>query len=103
MKKLRLFPIFLLMTLLSLIWSCTPYQGARGGMMGTGGYGGMFMWLIIIIVIAVTVYLVYNKNIGGGESFGGRQESALDILKKRYAKGEISKEEFERLKQDLED
>ena len=60
------------------------------------------MWLIIIIVIAVVVYLVYNRNVGAGGSLGERRERPMDILKTRYAKGEISKEEFERLKRDLE-
>ena len=78
-------------------------MGGGGGMMGYGGYGGMYMWLLIIILIAVVVYIVYNKNVGaGGGSLGGRRESPLDILKTRYAKGEISKEEFEQLKRDLE-
>jgi putative membrane protein len=106
-KKMRLFSIFPLMALLALLWGCIPhhgrgFMGGGGGMMGYGGYGGMVMWLIFIIVIAVVVYLVYNRNIGAGGSLRGRHESPLDILKTRYAKGEISKEEFERLKRDLE-
>ena len=107
MKKWIAFPILPLLALLTLLWSCSPYHGGGymgggGGMMGYGGYGGMFMWLIIIIVIAVVVYLVYNRNVGAGGSFGAHRESPMDILKKRYAKGEISKEEFEQLKRDLE-
>jgi putative membrane protein len=36
-----------------------------------------------------------------GTTEGERQETALDILKKRYAKGEISKEKFEEKKKDI--
>jgi putative membrane protein len=70
-------------------------------MMGYGfGYGGMFMWLLFLIVLAVAIYLIIvvakNKNQGGSTP-----ERPLDILKKRYAKGEITKEEFDRIKNDL--
>jgi uncharacterized membrane protein len=34
--------------------------------------------------------------------FGRGRESALDILKKRYSRGEIGKEEFEKLRKDIE-
>lgn len=60
-----------------------------------------FMW-IILVVIVIAVILLAKGSLSTvkkeGEPAG---ESALDVLKKRYARGEISKEEFEEKKRDL--
>ncbi len=85
---------------------CThrPYgmPGRDWGHMMNYGPGGIFMWLLIILVVAVVVYFVFARS--RSDSFPpSRQETPLDILKKRYAKGEITREEFEQLKKDLED
>lgn len=86
-------------------YACTPrwpmHHWEGPSMMGYGfGYGGIFMWLLFLIVLAVAIYLIIvvakNKNQGGSAP-----ETPLDILKKRYAKGEITKEEFDRIKNDL--
>ena len=58
------------------------------------GLGWLFMILFWLLVIFIVVSLV--KKTGSGE-----KETAEEILKKRYARGEISTEEFERLKKDL--
>ncbi|MFO7598145.1 MAG: SHOCT domain-containing protein [Desulfocurvibacter africanus] len=71
-------------------------------MMGYGGYGGIFMWLILIIVLAVVIYFVINRSKTTGNSIHSTGESPTEILKKRYAKGEISKEEFDKLKKEIE-
>lgn len=64
------------------------------------GFGGVFMIIFWILVILGILYVV--KSIARGRKEGMKEETALDILKKRYAKGEIAKEEFERMKDDLE-
>jgi len=57
----------------------------------------LLFWIsIILILVFVLIYLFKKIN---SENF---EKTAVDILEKRYAKGEISKEEFERKKQDLE-
>ena len=74
-------------------------------MMPNGGFFGMFwMWIIpIILIILAMVAIVVLFRIAGHRSSGpASTESPLDILKKRYARGEISREEFERMKKDLE-
>lgn len=78
-----------------------------GGEMIGGGMGfwmvfNMLFWLLIIAGIIVFVVWAVNKAAG----FGRRQEEEsvpdiLDILKRRYAAGEISREEFEEKKKDL--
>ena len=55
--------------------------------------------LIIAGIVLVVRWFIEQGRLGGAFASGG--ESALDILKKRYARGEIGKEEFEAKKRDL--
>lgn len=61
------------------------------------GFGGIFMILFWILLIVLVFFLVKKSLTTTGD-----QETAQEILKKRYARGEISKEEFERMKKDIE-
>jgi putative membrane protein len=63
------------------------------------GFGWIFMVLFWALVILGIVYIVQAISRRPGQSWP--EETPLDILKKRYAKGEITKEEFERMKDDL--
>ena len=67
------------------------------------GWGGMwFGWIlwpaVLVIVIWIGVSIIKNL----GKSNSTQTETPLDILKKRYAKGEISKDEFEQMKKDIQ-
>jgi putative membrane protein len=101
MKRAFLFYVVFLM---GPVMACTgeDYYGPMGGWghMMNYGYGGMFMWIIFLIIVGVAVYLIIQNAKAKGES-GTSQETPLDILKRRYAKGEITKEEYDRLKRDL--
>jgi putative membrane protein len=66
-----------------------------------GGDKRMFgiLGIVLFVVLAVWGWSFLKKEKSFG--FGNTHESALDILKKRYAKGEISKEEYNEKKQDI--
>jgi putative membrane protein len=75
------------------------------GMTGMMTWGLLSMLLGLIILFLFILAAAYGVKWVWGQrpsSTTGRGESALDLLKKRYARGEISKEEFERIKREIE-
>ena len=68
-------------------------------------WGGMWIFpLMFFAVIAFCVFMMSGRcrfNRPKHHEDAGKTEDALDILKKRYAKGEITKDEFEQMKKDI--
>jgi putative membrane protein len=58
----------------------------------------LVFWILVIVGIVLLVVWVGQKAVGAGSR---PEESALEILKKRYARGELSKAEYEEKKRDL--
>jgi putative membrane protein len=71
------------------------------GYYGWGAGMGIMMIVFWALVIIGIVYLV--RYLAKGPPRYEPRETPLDILKKRYAKGEITKEEYNRIKDDLKD
>ena len=78
------------------------------------GYGHPMMWgggyelanlafsiLWVVVLVAAIVALVRYLRGTPTHSRHGAQPTPLDIIKERYAKGEIDKEQFEKMKKDL--
>ncbi len=63
------------------------------------GMGGMWLWwtVILIAVVAVVVFAMSGGRRGGGSS----GPSPVQVLKRRYANGEIDRDTYERMLEDL--
>ncbi|KLU65105.1 hypothetical protein DEAC_c30720 [Desulfosporosinus acididurans] len=85
-------------------------MGGWGNGYGYGGYGGygmgmmgFFMPLIFGIAIILLAVYFFRRSKSRVQSQGfSTHNSALDILRERYARGEIDSAEFQSKKQDLE-
>lgn len=80
-------------------------QHGGGGMMGGGGYGtfgipgfGLVVWLLVGLGIVVLV--AYARD--GGRSDTDTTDRALETLRERYARGDITSEEFQARRAELE-
>jgi putative membrane protein len=69
-------------------------EGIGWGWLGLGIVHMVLFWGLVILAFAALL-----KWLGGGSL---SESSALDILKARYAKGDLTREQFEQLKRELE-
>ena len=76
------------------------YFGDGYGFMG-GGFGGFLMILFWGLVIWAIVALVQSASNSRQSHGGSREDEAMKTLRERYAKGEITKEQFDQMKKDL--
>ncbi len=73
------------------------------GMMDYGYGMGSGMWILFIIfwILGIVGLVLFIKHLWECRAAKREEESALEILKKRYARGEIGKEEFEEKKKEF--
>ena len=94
-------------------WNFASAQGGRyndwhmgPGMMGNwdmGWFGGIFMiffWVLIIVGLILTIRWLFQVT-GRSRPDGSSASRAIEVLKERYARGEINRSEFEAMKKDL--
>lgn len=84
-----------------------PWRGWMGpGMMGGYGFGGGILmlgfWALVIGGIALFVAHLFGQNppaVSSGQQGSG--DRALDTLRERYARADITKEQFDQMRRDL--
>lgn len=72
-------------------------------MYGWGGFGWIFtliFWFLVIVLIASLIGWAAKKDRRSDEE-SDKEDTPLEILKMRYAKGEIDKKEYEEKKKEL--
>ena len=68
------------------------------------GFGGMwFGWIFWIALIAVVIWVLLKVSNNANKKYHSlpNKETPLEVLKRRYASGEITKADFEDMKEDL--
>lgn len=86
---------------ITIIWGVGEIDGYMGNYGYGLGYAHMLLGIIFWILIIAGAYLLIKWLVEQGKTRGEGQMSALEIAKTRYAKGELSAEEFEEMKKRL--
>lgn len=80
-------------------WHGMMDHWAWSGGWGLGMIGMLLGWVLVILGIVLLAKWIFGGRRGGGE--GASSGRSLEILKERYARGEIGKEEYEQKRRDI--
>ena len=80
------------------MWAAGPWTMPHGIMMGGGmGFLMMLFWAVVLIALVLLISAGFS-----GRRPSSPAESALEILQKRYARGEIDKDRFDAMRRELQ-
>ena len=85
------------------MWGCNymPFASGGWGSFFTGGILSLLVWgLILALFVYIVVRIIKTLSASSNGSSNDRNDS-MSILKARYAKGELSQDEFVKMKQIL--
>jgi putative membrane protein len=77
--------------------------GTDGWMHGYWWLVGLGSWIVIVLaaVLAAAIWGARKRPGRDAAEAGGPSETPLEILRKRYARGDISREQFEQVRREL--
>ena len=105
--------VWIVLVIIVLVVLLVPGLGwgmMGGGMMGPGvlgGWGDFSPWWSVtmlvfwaLLLVGIALFVVWGiRHAGPGEPADRRP---LDILKERYARGELTREQYEQIRRDIE-
>jgi putative membrane protein len=88
-------------------WGMSGPGHMWGWDVGTGWGTGMMLimlifWAFIVVAVIYGISVLVRSGTDDRSRRDGGQDKSLDILRERYARGEISKEEFDQMRRNLE-
>ena len=78
-----------------MYWDQMPWFWGVGMLIGMGAFA--LFWVLVLAGVALVIRWLWVQ----ARPTAKAEESALEILKRRYARGEITREEFETIRRDL--
>jgi len=80
---------------MTMYWDQVPWLWGVGMLIGMGAF--VLFWVLVLAGVALLIRWLWVQ----ARPTAKAEESALEILKRRYARGEITREEFETTRRDL--
>jgi putative membrane protein len=90
-----------------IMWGRTPFEygpGMMGGFrqpFGTHMFGGGILAILFGVLILGGLAMLISRLVTNEKTPARKDETPLEILRRRYANGEVDREEFERIKESL--
>jgi putative membrane protein len=73
------------------------------GQMMDGNHWGWMLIVLLLVILAVVITMVVLRHLHAQHGYGSTNEvTALELLKRRYVKGDLSKDEYRSMKNDIE-